>query len=293
VSGSPPGQPGLRERLRPAVGAALTGAILRVMPRTAVRLFGRMEARRRQSALILLNSLLRPGDVAVDVGAHRGVFMDRMARLVGPGGHVHAFEPNPDSWRILSKVKAGARNISLHYVGLSDRAGTATLFRPRPRGTRIDAMSSLTRHGQDESVDVDPVDVELARLDVALAAESRRITLLKVDVEGHELAVFLGAEALIRKWRPAILVEIEQRHQQADIRTTFDHLAAEGYAGWFVGPSGLEPLAEFDIRRHQLDLLPEEFTVGRPAPGYVSDFLFLPPGWTPGGPLAPPAARPG
>lgn len=279
----PPREPGLRERLTPAVGAALTGVILRLAPRTAVRLFGRMEAGRPQSALALVNGLLRAGDVAVDVGAHRGVFTDRMARIVGPAGHVHAFEPNPDSWRILSAVKGSAANISLYHLGLSDHAGTATLFRPRPKGTRIDAMSSLTRHGDDATLAVDPVDVRLERLDVALAAETRRVALLKVDVEGHELAVFEGADALIRASRPAILVEIEQRHQEADIRATFEHLEARGYAGSFVGPSGLRPLAEFDIRRHQLDLLPDGFAVGRPAAGYVSDFLFLPEGWAAGG----------
>jgi FkbM family methyltransferase len=275
-------RPGVSERVGPAIGAALTGVILRLVPRTAVRLFGRMEARRPQSALVLLNGLLRPGDVAVDVGAHRGVFMDRMARIVGPTGHVHAFEPNPDSWRILSAVKGGSSNISLHHTGVSDRAGSATLYRPRTKGARIDAMSSLSKHVDDASFAYDPVEVGLEPLDAALAAEPRRIALLKVDVEGHELAVFKGAEEVLSRSRPAILVEIEQRHQASDIRETFAHLESRGYSGWFVGTSGLQPLAEFDLARHQLDLLGDGFAVGRPAPGYVSDFLFLPHGWTAG-----------
>ncbi len=277
-----PERPGLSERLVPAAGSAATALALRLVPRTAVRLFGRLEARRPQSALALLNAVLRPGDVAVDVGAHRGVFTDRMARLVGPTGHVHAFEPNPESWRTLSAVRGDASNITLHPIGLSDRAGTATLFRPRPKGVRIDAMSSLSKHGDDPSLGFDPVDVRLDRLDAALAGEPRRIALLKVDVEGHELAVFQGADETIRSSRPAILVEIEQRHQAADIRETFAHLEGRGYAGWFVGPADLRPLAEFDVARHQLNLLPAGFAVGRPAPGYVSDFLFLPHDWSPG-----------
>lgn len=268
--------------MSPAIGAALTAVILRLVPRTAVRLFGRIEARRPQSALVLLNGLLRPGDVAVDVGAHRGVFTDRMARLVGSTGHVHAFEPNPDSWRVLSAVKGGSANISLHRIGLSDQAGSATLFRPRPKGVRVDAMSSLSKHVDDASLAFDPVDVRLERLDEALALEARRIALLKVDVEGHELAVFRGAEDVLHRSKPAILVEIEQRHQTPDIRDTFGHLESRGYAGWFVGPAGLRPLTDFDVARHQLDLLSNGFAVGRPAPGYVSDFLFLPPDWTPG-----------
>ncbi len=74
---------------------------------------------------------------------------------------------------------------------------------------------------------------------------------------------------------PTILVEIEQRHQEVDIRETFAYLEELGYRGSFVAPEGLRPLADFDVQRHQLDLLPQSFTVGRPAPGYVSDFLFV------------------
>ena len=258
------------------VASAATALALRLAPRASVRMFGWLEARRTQSSLGLLNRLVHPGDVVVDVGAHRGVYTDRLARLVGPGGHVYAFEPNPDSWRILEAVKGGLQHITLQAIGLSDHAGAATLYRPRPKGVRVDAMSSLSTPGDRSALAYDPVAVQLDSLDAVLAGERRRIALIKVDVEGHELAVLRGGELLIRASQPSILIEIEQRHQEADIRETFEFLQGLGYSGSYLGPDGLRRLDEFDVRRHQTDLLSDGFAVGRPAPGYVSDFLFVP-----------------
>lgn len=136
-------------------------------------------------------------------------------------------------------------------------------------------MSSLSRPGERSSVDHDPVPVTLERLDETLSGGVNRIAFIKLDVEGHELAVLQGSVRSLRAFHPTILVEIEQRHQEADISETFAYLENLGYRGSFVAPDGLRPLAEFDVQRHQLDLLPQSFTVGRPAPGYVSDFLFV------------------
>jgi hypothetical protein len=71
-----------------------------------------------------------------------------------------------------------------------------------------------------------------------------------------------------------LLVEIEQRHQQRPIADTFAWLEELGYAGWFLGPHGLAPLAEFDVERDQLAHLgPGVVEYGMPD-GYVADFLF-------------------
>jgi FkbM family methyltransferase len=276
-------RPAIAPSIRSAVAAIasrafglVTAIALFVAPRASVRLFGLIEARRPQSSLALLDRLVQRGDVVVDVGAHRGVYTDRMARLVGPGGRVYAFEPNPDSWRILTAVKGDAGHVTMRAIGISDHMGTATLYRPRPKGIRVDAMSSLAAPRDTPEVSYDPVVVHLDRLDAVLEHEARRIALIKIDVEGHELAVLRGGEAVLRRSMPTIVIEIEQRHQATDIRETFEYLRELGYSGSFLDPHGLRPLGEFDVRRHQTDLLPDSFAVGRPAPGYVSDFLFVP-----------------
>ena len=95
-----------------------------------------------------------------------------------------------------------------------------------------------------------------------------------------ELAVLRGADRALREARPALLIEIEQRHQAegTDIEQTFDHLLARDYVGYLVGERGLRPLAEFDVRRDQLAWLGPGFMPYGMPDGYVHDFLFVRPG---------------
>src|SRR2546430_13750536 len=59
---------------------------------------------------------VREGDVVVDAGAERGLFTARLAQLVGPGGTVHAFEPNPESLPYLHVIAAAEPNVRVNGV---------------------------------------------------------------------------------------------------------------------------------------------------------------------------------
>jgi hypothetical protein len=92
--------------------------------------------------------------------------------------------------------------------------------------------------------------------------------------------VLRGGDSLLRRDRPAILVEIEQRHQETDIQHTFDYLAGLGYVGYALRIGGLRPIAEFNVHHDQLGLLPQSFVTEASAipRGYVNDFVFVRPG---------------
>jgi FkbM family methyltransferase len=138
--------------------------------------------------------LLGPGDVAVDVGANVGYFTSLMAYRVGASGKVLAFEPHPvvrglleenvARWR-SPQVNVDARAISATsgsmYLnvpeGFSANMGTATLESAGPSGVRVDVTS----------------------LDEALG--SRKVDLVKLDVEGHELAALDGARTTLAESR--------------------------------------------------------------------------------------------
>jgi hypothetical protein len=137
------------------------------------------------------------------------------------------------------------------------------------------------------------VRVPLEPLDRLLSQDLSRLTFVKCDVEGHELAVLRGAERILREAHPALLVEIEQRHQGdgAGIERTFDHVLARGYVGYAVRERGLRPLGEFDVQRDQLAWVRPEFEPHGMPDGYVHDFLFVRPGTDVTALLAPPDAR--
>ena len=87
--------------------------------------------KRGEAELRVLADIVPAGRIAVDVGASKGVY----ARVLsGLASHVHAFEPNPKSFRWLDRALPG--NVTTHPVALSDRDGEAELFLPQ-RGRRF------------------------------------------------------------------------------------------------------------------------------------------------------------
>jgi FkbM family methyltransferase len=249
--------------------------LVRVMPYVTVRAYELLLSVRGDAVLTAIDEHVRPGSVAVDIGAHRGWYTHRLALRAGPSGRIHAIEPNRDGLLVLEAVARRHPTITVHRIAVSDHSGTGQLRRPIIDGRRTDAMGSLSNPTID-SVPHDVIDVPIDRLDNLLRDERDRIAFMKCDVEGHEHEVLVGAEHVIRQSRPIILVEIEQRHRARPLEETFSWLADQGYDGHFLTGRQQRPLREFDVERDQLRYVSAPMHPGRPHPDYVSDFLFIP-----------------
>jgi hypothetical protein len=123
--------------------------------------------------------------------------------------------------------------------------------------------------------EVEHVSVRVETLDGLLADRSRPVDFIKCDVEGHERAVLAGAAGLLEADAPTMLIEIEQRHQEGDIRETFAVLDEFGYDGYAVRPDALAPTSDFDVERDQLAFVRADPEAALMPPGYVNDFLFV------------------
>jgi FkbM family methyltransferase len=159
-----------------------------------------------------IKELLRPGMTVADVGANIGYYTWLSSSVVGPTGRVLAFEPGPYAYERLQRViqENGIGNVDCHNVALSDTSGRGTLYVPkRAVGNYNPSLSPYLP-------DMDPVEVSVETLDNVLdRLRVGRIDLMKVDVEGHELEVFRGAERAIRERRiGAILSEFNQGYQE-------------------------------------------------------------------------------
>ena len=208
---------------------------------------------------------VRPGSIALDVGAHKGGYTYWLAHGVGPNGHVYAFEPQP---RLAAALRASLdpSRVTVENAGVSDREGTMRLHvptdgRPSP-GASLEATSTATATGHSLEVRV----VTLDRYVRAVPGRQQPVSFLKCDVEGHELAVFRGAEALLRRDKPVLLFECEQRHHGGrSITEVFRFLEGLGYRGRFFCGEQLLPLERFDVNRHQAAI---------DDPGYCNNFVF-------------------
>lgn len=168
----------------------------------------------------LLRAFLKPGDVFVDVGANIGYFSVLGASRVGPSGLVLAFEPNR---RIRARLE---RNVSLNDLtqvrvrseAVSDAEGTLHLL--EPAATDNDGLSRLVRASEPGSV-----PTKTLRLDAVAELLASPPSLIKVDVEGHELEVFAGATGLLAQDdAPALVFEA------FDVKPYVEALTGHGYA---------------------------------------------------------------
>lgn len=256
-------------------GAFLELVVGRVSPRLRARAAWRLEGHGADFAPRVAEHLVRPGDVVLDVGASWGLYTSALSRLVGPSGHVHAFEPGPANLRSLRAIAGD--NVTVHAVALSDSEGQADLNIPVLSTRPTHAMASLETPSAKAGVEHRSVRVPLRRLDGIDALRDAPVSFIKCDVEGHEAAVLDGADALLTRTLPAILVEIEQRHQERDIRELLASLTARGYAGYCLHANGLRPLGEFDVERDQLAHLDPDKVQPHPGEGYVNNFCFVDP----------------
>jgi FkbM family methyltransferase len=259
----------------------------RSAPLFAERLRWRRAASRGAIVQRVVDQLVGPGGIAMDIGAHRGYFSARLLQLVGPTGSVHAFEPNPVHLPRLRVMARRQPNLLVHAVALSDRGGSAELMVPVVAGERYEGMGGLDDPWYKLGADFEAIDVPVARADDFAAGG---VSFVKCDVEGHEVEVFAGAERILAQ-RPTLLVEIEHRHRDVDPHSTIERLTAFGLEAWAVFQDGLRPASDFDLERDQLAHLGDPRGELMPQ-GYVNDFLFTRPGTDLADFLAPRSARP-
>ncbi len=150
-----------------------------------------------EAEIALLGQVLRPGDTALDIGANIGTHTLAFSNLVGPGGLVHALEPQRHVFHLLcTNVSVNLRdNVHCLHKAAGQEGGSIRMPVVSPdQAFNFGAVRS-TREG--EEIEVIAVD------DLGLAA----CRLLKIDVEGMEPAVIAGASQTIARHRPFIFVE--------------------------------------------------------------------------------------
>jgi FkbM family methyltransferase len=213
--------------------------------------------------------------VVLDVGANVGVYSILAGRLASQG-QVFAFEPTSTAAMCSENLSAnGVANVSVVRRAVSDMTGE-----------RFDKVYRVWGQSPDEEV------FDFVSLDDFCAAESlERVDLIKVDVDGYELETIRGAQQTLKRFRPALIVEINHALQTRGVNPTdlFQFLAVLGYRAATVldhenflfapadseEPSqlvgGLSPVTSLDFDRRPV-LAPEEYAAG----GQITQVLLDP-----------------
>lgn len=193
----------------------------------------------------LLEAFVSPGSTFIDVGANIGIYTGWASRLAGKHGRVLAFEPVPATRQYLATVVAMNQldNVEVIPKALGKQPGTVTLW-------VVPHASGLTsavppEAGSVEATTLQQLAVPQVTLDDELAARGGAApTLIKIDVEGYEMAVLEGAvRTLAGPYPPAVVFETHGTHlaragvRFGDIPAWFEDRF--GYVLYGMLPAGL------------------------------------------------------
>ena len=172
-----------------------------------------------------MGDLLKPGMVALDIGANLGYFTLLMAKKVGSTGRIHSFESNP---QMVVRLR---QNVSLNYgpsqgciriheIALGETDGEAEFFCP-VRGHEGAGGLKNTHRAPIEKV----ITVPMRTLDSVLQEHDiQKVDFVKMDIEGGELNVLRGATQMLKNLQPIILFEAFEENTSPYNYRVFDIL---------------------------------------------------------------------
>lgn len=173
---------------------------------------------------------------AVDVGVYRGVYSYQLSKYFK---HVYSFEPNTLIFDYLNKnLTKIISNMSLFNLALSNENGEAELKIPvrnksffNNNNEELFKLGAASIHPLNNFEQFKSINVKKKKLDDIL--NDKKISFIKIDVEGHEKEVIDGSIQIINKYHPTLLVEIEERHSGKKVGHTLNYINNLGYNSYY------------------------------------------------------------
>lgn len=155
----------------------------------------------------LVRRMINNGDLIIDVGANIGTYTSLFSELVGIDGRVIAFEPVPQTFAILAANSLGFKfnNVTLLNAALSDKKsyyGSRILVPESVSGINNYCRAHLSTAAGSSAMGTLITTFPLDVFDI-----DRKVSLVKIDVEGFELEVLRGMRRLIECHHPYLIVE--------------------------------------------------------------------------------------
>ena len=203
--------------------------------------------KRDENEIDLLKRFIKPGTDSIDVGVYRGVYSYEMSKY---SKKVHSFEPNPLIFNYINEnLKKISKNIDLYNFALSNESSVLDLKVPI-RNKKFDKenyeehylMGRATVHELNNFQDYEKFKATSKKIDDFNF--DNEISFIKIDVEGHEIEVIEGGKLIIKKNKPVLLVEIEERHSKKDVHHSIDYINGLGYNSYFYEKNDLKKTSE-------------------------------------------------
>ena len=189
-------------------------------------------------------NILKPGMTFVDVGTNVGYYTLLAAPILGGAGNIHCFEPVSEIYEML-RANLDRNRINMAVANrliISDSGGPKTIHLA-PNDNCGAASVSIIQRDDDRSETVEATTLD----DYVRLRAVPRVDVVKIDAEGHEMAVLKGARTVLREKKPALLVEVRDRllRQSGTSRAElYDFLKELGYAAYKIQAGArIEPIS--------------------------------------------------
>lgn len=187
-----------------------------------------------------LKNLVRPGDVAIDIGANLGYYSRVISQLVGAGGRVYAVEPVKPVLSVLRRNLRRCTNVEFVPFALGCENRSILMVNDSLRhagymGTGRNHISESDGNGASGDDGGMTFEVEMRR-GSELFAGLERLDFIKCDIEGYETVVVAEMAPVIRKHLPVVLIESGGPNRRLILKMFREW----GYAGYVLTGGGLE-----------------------------------------------------
>ena len=200
-------------------------------------------------------------DLAIDVGSNLGFYSYTLGKKFT---HVESFEPLVELSKFLREYNS--KKITINDYALGNESGEAVITIPFINSNKEPSYAGIgaeKRYGNFEKR-----IIPVKRLD---DHKYQGVDFIKIDVEGFEQEVLLGAHETILQSKPLLLIELEERHRKGSVFDTANYLKKNfGYKGFFLENSRLISIENFVIGKYQ-----KINTDGSVIKPYFNNFIFL------------------
>ena len=239
--------------------------------------------RKVEPEFLWIKEILGKNSVFMDVGANVGAYLYTLENHLKPE-NIFAFEPNP---QLFKRLKRLFPKVNLFSLALSDVSTIAEFKIPVINGEKVHTRGTLQTSIKEKNeektilqkVEVKPLDdlvfddvyIEKGRNAQTDKFNLKKLDFIKIDVEGNEMQTLRGAKKTIEKFKPILMVEMEQRHHKENLWSLISEITDWGYSVNFLDRKTLQP-----------KLLTEEF-LNQQNPDnvknykdYINNIIFLP-----------------
>lgn len=181
-----------------------------------------------------------------DVGANKGGYSTMLKKLFQKKATIHAFEPSKHTFEMLQEKVGGQDQVFLHQKALGESAAQLTLFYPEKGAGLASLYDRKLDHFGIETKEGEQVEV-MSLNGFCQENEITEIDFLKLDVEGHELAVLKGAKQMLDAGKIHV-IQFEFGGCNIDSRTFFQdfyYLLSPSFRLYRIAKDGLFPIKEY------------------------------------------------